>query len=99
MTSKQSRNPINGFRYPEETEVDYAKALTDIKNQVKNEIELTWYHVYRKRWYGESLFCICTEVKELESVVLCSIKGKVIAVLPFKDFSCAIDLEAQLEII
>ena len=48
--------------------------------------------VYRKHWYGETTFCICDEVQQLEDVFIMKVNDRVIAILPKSSFSCAISI-------
>lgn len=85
---KSATNYINGGFYGPVR----PKANT---NGTEAEVQSPMFHVYRRKWYGEKLFCICTEVQQYDEVILCKKNEIVIGILPMKDFSCAINLNMQ----
>jgi hypothetical protein len=93
---ENQRKVINGFRSFDESEHQNGKTFPNVKKDLKKQVENEFpslFYVYRKCWYGKSLFCIADEVTEVGSVVLCLYEGNVVAVLPFNDFACAINIK------
>lgn len=48
------------------------------------------FQVYRRRWYGDYLFCVCDEVLTFDDVVIMKIAGDVVAIMRKQDFSYAL---------
>lgn len=81
----------NNFSFAEQSAVP--------KIETKNQNKLL---VFRKQKFlsiliGEKQLCVCNEIISFEDVIVCKDIDEVIAILPKKDFSCALSTKMFAE--